>query len=59
MLNLGVRGWQVSNPFIIYDPGSILTDDMDGLLLSRFRGENPLLRLSDEALRDSVLLAPM
>lgn len=44
--------------FTLYDAASLLTDDMADLLGSRFRGDNPLLQLCDEALQDSVLLAP-
>jgi hypothetical protein len=36
----------------------MLTDDLTDLIGARFRGDNPLLQLFDEALRDRVLLAP-
>ena len=56
LLNLGIKGWQVCKPLVL--ASNILTDDLADLLGARFRGDNPLLHLFDEALRDSVLLAP-
>ena len=51
-----LQGWQACNPLVL--TGNMLTDDLADLLGARFRGDNPLLQLFDEALRDSVLLAP-
>ena len=56
LLNLGIKGWQACNPLVF--ASNMLTDDLVDLLGARFRGDNPLLQLFDEALRDSVLLAP-
>jgi len=36
----------------------MLTDDLTDLIGARFRGDNPLLQLFDEALRDRVMRAP-
>ena len=56
MLNLGIKGWQACNPLVF--ASNMMNDDLVDLLGARFRGDNPLLQLFDEALRDSVLLAP-
>ena len=56
LLNLGIKGWQVCNPFVLYDPKTVFTPELQELLGDRFRGDNPLLQLCDEALVDSVLL---
>ena len=36
----------------------VVNDDLAALLSSRFKGDDPLLRLCDQALLDSVLRAP-
>jgi hypothetical protein len=53
---LGIKGWQACNPLVF--ASNMMNDDLAELLGARFRGDNPLLQLFDEALRDSVLLAP-
>lgn len=55
LLCLGLH-WQVGNPFVTHD--GVLTDDLAALLGSRFRGDDPLYKLCDDAVRDSVLRAP-
>ena len=57
LLNLGIKGWQVGNPLVLYE-NTIFTQELQDLLGFRFRGDNALLQLVDEALVDSVLLAP-
>ena len=55
LLCLGMS-WQVGNPLVLHS--GILKDKMADLLLSRFKGDDPLLKLCDQALLDSVLRAP-
>jgi hypothetical protein len=58
LLTLGIAEFQLGNPFVLYGP-SIVTPELLDLLHSRFRGDtDPVLKLCDEALRDSVLRAP-
>ena len=52
------RDGRAANPFVLYDAASMLTDDLTDLIGARFRGDNPLLQLFDEALRDRVMRAP-
>ena len=49
--------WQVCNPLVLR-AGVINDDLLAALLSSRFKGDDPLLRLCDQALLDSVLRAP-
>ena len=55
LLCLGMQ-WQVGNPLVLH-PG-VVDDALAALLGSRFKGDDPLLRLCDKALLDSVLRAP-
>ena len=55
LLCLGMQ-WQVGNPLVLHT--GVLDDALAALLGSRFRGDDPLLRLCDQALLDSVLRAP-
>ena len=55
LLCLGMQ-WQVGNPLVLH-PG-VVDDALAALLGSRFKGDDPLLRLCDQALLDSVLRAP-
>ena len=55
LLCLGMQ-WQVGNPLVLH--AGVVNDDLAALLSSRFRGDDPLLRLCDQALLDSVLRAP-
>jgi hypothetical protein len=58
LLTLGIAEFQVGNPFVLYGPSTVTPELLD-LLHSRFRGDtDPVLKLCDEALRDSVLRAP-
>ena len=56
LLSLGIVGWQVHNP-LVFQP-TLLTDELKTLLGERFKGTNPLLKVLDEALGNSVLFAP-
>ena len=55
LLCLGMQ-WQVGNPLVLYT--GVVNDDLAALLSSRFKGDDPLLQLCDQALLDSVLRAP-
>jgi hypothetical protein len=55
LLCLGMQ-WQVGNPLVLYT--GVFNDDLVALLSSRFKGDDPLLQLCDQALLDSVLRAP-
>lgn len=48
--------WQVGNPLVLHT--DVVNDDLAALLSSRFKGDDPLLQLCDQALLDSVLRAP-
>jgi len=55
LLNLAMQ-WQICNPLVLYS--DMFTTELETLLLRRFKGEDSLLRLCDEAVENSVLLAP-
>ncbi len=55
LLNLAMP-WQVGNPLVLYE--KIFNADLEILLVRRFKGEDRLLKLCDEAVANSVLLAP-
>ena len=56
LLNLSLH-WQVGNAFCFY-PNLSDRIDVRGLMLKRLKGEDSLLKLFDEALRNSILMAP-
>ena len=57
LLTLGMAEFQVANPFVLYP--AVATDELLAVLSQRFVGStDPILKLCDEALRDSVLRAP-
>ena len=47
---------RICNPLVLYS--DMFTTELETLLLRRFKGEDSLLRLCDEAVENSVLLAP-
>jgi hypothetical protein len=67
LLTMAIPGWSVGNPLVLYT--TLLSDqedaiiqgfgsDLDLLVKLRFSGSDRLLVVVDQALRDSVLLAP-
>jgi hypothetical protein len=56
LLCLGIQGWQVGNPLVLHSLA--FDDEAARLFAERIGGSDPLLKLADAALRDSVLQAP-